>query len=324
MPNYNNAPFLRECLQSIFDQTYDQFNLVIIDDASTDESVQIIKSFNDNRILLIERKTNGGIVAALNDGLEVIDSEFIVRHDGDDLMHKDRIALLVDFMNKNPHIDICSSDIKTFGLVEKEIIYERSIAKNKANLIFGHSIGHASSIFRTSLLKSNNIRYSDEFLYKEDYDLFYRLMNKANVTSIPGFLYYYRLQQRHDNQNQVNLKLETTKRFYTRVLNDLGIQPGNKAIDIHIALAKNVSNNFSLSDFKEHVQLILKKNSQILKYPESELKITLIDRLSRVIYTKIEKNELSLFTVLLNQIKYHKPFLRFYLARKLNQKNDKN
>ncbi|MBK8925255.1 MAG: glycosyltransferase family 2 protein [Crocinitomicaceae bacterium] len=78
MPNYNNGPYLEDCLNSIFSQSLQEFSLIIIDDFSSDNSVEIIKKWNDPRIVLIERKINGGIVAALNDGLDVVQTEYII------------------------------------------------------------------------------------------------------------------------------------------------------------------------------------------------------------------------------------------------------
>lgn len=314
MPNFNNGLYLRDCIDSILTQSYQNFELIIIDDASTDDSIEIIESFFDERIILKRRSTNGGIVAALNDGLASINTKYIIRHDGDDIMHPHRIKVLVEFMQDHPEIGVCSSDIKTFGAFENELIYERDAKRNKANLIFGHTIGHASSIFRTSLFNDYKIRYSDEYLFKEDYDLFYRLKDKTNFTSIEGFYYLYRVQDRHDNLKQINLKVETTKRFYGRVLSDLNLKTSQEILDIHFELAKNVSPTFELKTYKNHVKSIIRQNQNLKIYPPRELESLLLNRYYRVIYKKIDCGEIGFIGATYYSLLYKKSFFKYRMA----------
>ena len=320
MPNYNNGLYLVECINSILAQSYSNFELIIVDDASIDNSIDIIESYDDERIILKKRSTNGGIVAALNDGLSNINTKYIVRHDGDDVMHLDRIKVLVEFMENHPSIGVCSSDIKTFGAFEHELIYERDTKRNAANLIFGHTIGHASSIFRTSLFKDFGIRYSDEYLFKEDYDLFYKLKEKTSITSISGFYYLYRVQERHENLNQINLKVETTKRFYLKVLADLNLKASEKMVDIHFELAKSVSPTFKLKEYRTHVSSIIKQNKFLKIYPTAELESLLLKRYCRIIYKKIDGGEIGFIGAIRYALLNREPFFKYWLAFRFKRK----
>jgi len=116
IPNYNNSSFLKECLDSIKEQTFSDFNILIVDDASTDDSTDIIECYDDSRITLIKKKENSGIIETLNIGLELIQSEYIIRMDGDDTMDKERVEKLVAFMDENEEIGVCGSSIKHFGI----------------------------------------------------------------------------------------------------------------------------------------------------------------------------------------------------------------
>src|SRR3954469_1580225 len=115
MPNYNNAPFLKEAIDSILNQTFTNFHFLIVDDGSTDNSVDIIKQYNDPRITLIQKEKNSGIVDTLNIGLERIESTYIVRMDGDDISTPDRLMILYNFMEENPEIGVRGSQIMHFG-----------------------------------------------------------------------------------------------------------------------------------------------------------------------------------------------------------------
>src|SRR5882757_5790861 len=104
MPNYNNEPFLKDAIDSVLNQTFTNFVFIIVDDGSTDRSVEIIKSYADKRIVFIEKENNSGIVDTLNIGLAQITSTYFIRMDGDDISTNDRFSILYQFMESNPDI----------------------------------------------------------------------------------------------------------------------------------------------------------------------------------------------------------------------------
>lgn len=320
MPNYNNGPYLEDCLNSIFSQSLQEFSLIIIDDFSSDNSVEIIKKWNDPRIVLIERKINGGIVAALNDGLDVVQTEYIIRHDGDDLMHPERIEKLVNYMDLHPEIGVCSSNIQTFGSFTEKIISGEHPEMNKANLIFLHNIGHAASIFRTSVFSELNVRYSDQYPLMEDYDLFYRIKDNALTTSLPEFLYFYRVQERHSNQHQVELKALTLKQFYVRVLSDLGMEPNSHDVEVHYEIAKNVQLTVPLRNYISHVNLLKTQNKIKKIFPEQELNQLLEHKLKGVVYRLIDQNRIGWLELMWYSLLFKTSFIRYRMAKKLKRK----
>ena len=136
IPNYNNALYIEACLESIQKQTYRDFKILIVDDGSTDNSVDLIEQFPDDRIELIKKTPNSGIIDTLNIGLDAITSKYMIRMDGDDLMRNDRIEKLVEFMDSHPEYGVCGSAIQEFGLSDKKLFYEVNPSINNANLIF--------------------------------------------------------------------------------------------------------------------------------------------------------------------------------------------
>lgn len=324
MPNYNNAPYLGDCIESILKQSYSDFELLIVDDGSNDDSVDVIHGFKDHRIRLICQENNGGIVQALNRGLKEINTEYFVRHDGDDIMHADRIKVLVDFMDRNPQIGVCSSDISTFGAADEKIIFERDVEVNRANLVFGHSIGHASSIFRTSIFRQHQIFYSDQYPFLEDYDLFYQLKDKTNTTSIEGFLYFYRVLERHNHAFQVAKKSGTFKAFYKRVLVDLGMEPNDTNISLHFELAKSVEPTFKLDQYRRYVGGLKAANVKSNCFPTNEFNRVIEKKYIRVIYRMIVSKSLNVFQVFYLSVVKWKPFIKFWIAEKmkLNQRSE--
>ena len=108
MPAYNAARYIAEAIESVLQQTFANFELLIVNDGSTDTTVDVIKSFNDARIVLINRN-NGGVAEALNTGLEYARADYIARFDADDICNPKRLETQYDFMRSNPEYHILGS-----------------------------------------------------------------------------------------------------------------------------------------------------------------------------------------------------------------------
>jgi len=104
MPVYNGGEFLRGAVESILGQTYSNFEFLIVDDGSTDESLEICRGFRDPRIRLEENGRNLGLIATLNRGLDLAEGDYIARMDSDDVSFPARLARQVQFMEDNPHV----------------------------------------------------------------------------------------------------------------------------------------------------------------------------------------------------------------------------
>jgi glycosyltransferase involved in cell wall biosynthesis len=108
MPAYNVAAYIAEAIQSVLQQSFTNFELLIVNDGSTDDTAEIIKSFGDTRIVLINRN-NGGVAEALNTGLEYARAQYIARFDADDICHPKRLEIQYRFMQSNPEYHILGS-----------------------------------------------------------------------------------------------------------------------------------------------------------------------------------------------------------------------
>ena len=102
MPVYNSEKYLREAIKSILNQTFTNFELIIINDGSTDNSLKIIKSFKDNRIKIIKNKGNLGLIKTLNKGIDLAQGKYIARMDADDIAMPKRLEKQIAFFNENP------------------------------------------------------------------------------------------------------------------------------------------------------------------------------------------------------------------------------
>ena len=297
IPNYNNAPYLFECLNSIKHQTFKHFEILIIDDCSTDHSVDIINSFDDNRIKLIKKDKNSGIIDTLNIGLDLINTEYIIRMDGDDRMHPDRISKLINFMDKNTDFGVCGSAVQHFGISNQCVIYEQNPEKIKAHIIHAHNIAHASVIYRTSVLKTNHIRYTSGYDYIEDYKIFSDLLKVTKLTSLPDVLYYYRREE-YNNYKNIEVKKTGYLKIYSEILSALDFKNLELASKVHYELFHTTHLTFDYSVYIKHVDLI-KHNNVRLKIYNSDF---LIERLKtyqgKLFFRSIDQNKLNLKQIL--------------------------
>ena len=113
MPTYNMATFLLECIPSILEQDYGNFELIIVNDGSTDQTAEVVHSFPDNRIVYVRREHD--YMASMNAGVRLAKGKYIIRMDADDLMLQGRIRKQVEYMEAHPEVDVCGSGMKNFG-----------------------------------------------------------------------------------------------------------------------------------------------------------------------------------------------------------------
>jgi glycosyltransferase involved in cell wall biosynthesis len=165
MPVYNGEKYLREAIESILNQTFIDFEFLIINDGSTDRSVEIIESYSDPRIRLVHNERNMKLIATLNKGLELARGEYIARMDCDDISLPERLAKQVAFMDANPEVGVLGTAFQTID----------SYGKSLNSPILGG--------------------YTPEAIHVEDYDLWRRLSGVTQFSNLQDVLIYLR---KHD------------------------------------------------------------------------------------------------------------------------------
>lgn len=293
MPNYNNAPFLKEAIDSCLNQSFRDFEFIIVDDGSTDESVQIINSYNDQRIKLIQKEKNSGIVDSLNLGLQHCTSEFIIRMDGDDISLPGRFEKLIYHMKNNPAIGVFSSGLKMFGNRNDILNVNTGPALLKAGMIHGATVPHAPCVFRASILKENQIKYSHANPHMEDYDIFFRIKNLTQFENINEILYLYRI-----NNHNVTIKNNSTRKdrfinMYKQVLSELGMEETNENANLHYEFFQIVPMSFTPEQFNNYVSSLIKNNNRLKIYSEREFKTIIYNCWNTLCCRFIDKDKSS-------------------------------
>ena len=173
MSMYNASAYLREAIDSVLNQTFTAFELVVVDDGSTDNSVDIVKSYHDRRIRLIENTHD--FISSLNKGIDATVGKYIARMDADDAMLPHRLETQLRFMETHPDIDICGSWAECFGAKQYAMKYETDHEQIIASLLLKNPVINPTTMLRRSAFESHPIlRYSYDYPYAEDYQLSYQ------------------------------------------------------------------------------------------------------------------------------------------------------
>ncbi len=182
MPVYNGEKYLKEAIESILAQSYKDFEFIIINDGSTDETEAIIKSFPDKRIVYIDNGENLGLAASFNAGIDAARGRYIARMDGDDVSLPDRFERQFSYLERKPHIGIVGSGIILINESgEKVAVHKRprSHVEIKFASLFSSPMYHPTVMGRAEIFKSHH--YSETFSNSEDYELWSRLLFKADI-----------------------------------------------------------------------------------------------------------------------------------------------
>ncbi|WP_312748041.1 glycosyltransferase [Sphingobacterium multivorum] len=240
IPCYNGRQYLKEAIESVLNQSYSNFELLIVNDGSTDDSLEVIKDFSDRRIKVINNKMNLGIVKALNIGISNAGGEYIARLDADDMMHKDRLLKQMQFLQKNKDIDIVGSYhyiVDENGCIISIKEYPISNTEIKFMLFFQNPFSHPSVMFRAHIIKE--FPYSSEYKHIEDYILWCNILKTYKGANIPECLTYYRVHQKNVSKEFQNSQRENVGILLLTMLEKLRISPSPNELKIHLAIANN-------------------------------------------------------------------------------------
>lgn len=212
--NYNNAKFLAAYFDSIINSTLKPLSIIIVDDCSQDNSLEIIRAYEKIiNIKLIENNTNIGFANSLNLALKKLEAPFYARLDPDDQVHTDRFSQQIDFLSKNPEIDIVGSNVSYILNGHLKINSDVDTIEAEINCKIRKGILpviHGSIMGRTS--KLNGFQYKQEFVPAEDYDFFaFIVANDLRVTNTADALTFVTV---HENSVSNDLKLSTIKKRF--------------------------------------------------------------------------------------------------------------
>lgn len=323
MPVFNSGKYLKESIDSILNQTYSTFDFIIINDGSTDNSEEIILSYNDKRIKYYKNDGNNGLIYSLNKGLEIIDADFLFRMDADDISMPSRIEKQLNFLVNNKNVLVCGTQVRYFGngIAASISRYPLSHEAIKANLLFNNCLAHPSIAMRLREIKSNNFFYSRNFVHLEDYELWTRIMNYGQLANMSDVLLSYRIGR--DNITAVNWKGrgERLKKVFAGILQSLEIEPSVENLKLHLELSGGADNIDNIRSLKKYSELLLFKNRSKQLFNSAELELIIKSNLKRVFYKIVDNNLLEVFVYWFSTKLISLSQIRYFVSSLLSKKN---
>lgn len=273
MSVYNEEKYIKEALESILKQTLGDFEIILIDDKSTDNTVSIIRGIEDERIHLVENEINQGITVNLNKALCMAQGKYIARMDGDDISKPERFKVQVDYLNAHPEIMLISCNTTTFG--EQELISDihGTPEELKCRMLLRPVLAHPGFMLRRELFEQYGFSYDEHFRSAQDYDFAARVTRKHRIYVVPEVLLMYRAHKGQISQTPSLKQFGYADEIRARLLSELGIELEAKEIDdFHQWILEKSSDTATYDHNYKLLERILSANSQKNIYDSKVLK----------------------------------------------------
>lgn len=300
MSVYNAENYLNEAIDSILNQTFQDFEFIIVEDASTDSSYKILKEYEDKRIKIIRNKSNIGLTRSLNKALKYATGKYIARMDADDICMPTRLEKQIHYMEKHRNVALISCSFMRFGESEQKTIIRMNEVQIKGQLMFGSVLPHPGFIFRREIYSKYKIRYNEKMKYAQDYDFQVRVARKFKIACLPDILIKYRVSDKQISSQKSLEQQECANRVRQSQLYYYGIKCNQKQIELIRRIYMDEQSEFKIPQIMNAyiflIRIVVKMNQS--KFAEkkviSEIAVSYISKLNRVIKGRWEKKILLL------------------------------
>lgn len=271
---WNGEAYLADAIRSVLSQTFRDFELIVMDDGSTDRTANILHQFQreDGRIR-VYNQPHAGLVATLNRGISLATGEYIARMDADDVSKPDRFAIQVEYLDRHQDIGICGSWIETFGNGVSEVVkYPNDDASIRCQLLFSSALAHPSTMLRRSMLLRHGLQYDEQAVNAEDYDLWVRASKSTRLANVPAVLLRYRVHLQQVGRRLAE-KMEVSSQHVRLIqLARLDISPTPEEAQLHQDLSRwrFESSAVFLCATRKWLGKLVGANASARVYPEAE------------------------------------------------------
>jgi hypothetical protein len=282
MPVYNGSKYLRYAIDSILKQTYIDFELIIINDGSTDNSVEIIGIYKDFRIISLNNLTNTGLANVRNQGIDISRGEYIAWLDCDDVSCSTRLEKQVELLEKDKSLGLCGTWVETIGSV-KGVVWKYPVSSNilRSRMLFDDPFATSSVMLRKSAIQNLGTYFDLEYPPAEDYELWERISQQWKVANIPEVLTLYRIHVMQTSVINAEKQRASVWEIQNRLLKSLGIDATEQEKEIHLDIGVNWCCQPDIRVVKNAELWLLKiETANRLKqiFPENGLRSVLAER----------------------------------------------
>lgn len=279
MPIYNGAAYMEESIRSVLEQNYKNIELLICNDASTDNTAEIIDRLmkQDTRISVVKNEVNSGISISRNKLLDRVKGKYFITQDCDDNMLPGKVEMQVKYMEAHPECGMCGTwarkvdeKTQTFG----KIVHPINDTDIRINLLFQNSMVQPSVMVRSEFI--DRYRYDGNLLVCEDYDYWERLSGISELHNIPQFLVQYRIHGTNISKSKEQLLIEKTRAIKLRQLLRVD-KDAERYIEVHDAIGSlRFPDNIAWAEWRKEclawLKRLIEQNRVAKIYPENAFK----------------------------------------------------
>lgn len=280
MSVYNEEQYIEESLKSILTQTQQDFEIIIFDDCSIDNTVSIIENFRDDRIYLYQNVQNMGLTKNLNQGLRLAKGRFIARMDGDDISFPERFEAQLQYFREHPDVLLISCQTQTFGAENLTWKLKDDPDRLKIMMLVRPVLAHPGFMMRRELLKLGYL-YDESFRSAQDYDLAARVTRKYPIGIASPVLLKYRAHDAQISIKSESQQLGNADRVREFLLKEISITLREEEKKQYHMLVQETKTK-EISDFlnvRDILEKIIAANRKVEVYDETLLKDTLYEQL---------------------------------------------
>jgi len=248
MSAFNAEKYIEETIDSVLNQSFKNFEFIIINDGSTDTTEKKILSYKDSRIRFFNNKKNIGLTKSLNRGLKIAKAKYVARIDADDLLTKDYLKKKLEFFKKNKDIAIIGSWVEVIDQNSKKIKiikYNLDPVIIKWSMILKNQIAHSSAFFVKDIIIKEGA-YKEIYRYSQDFDLWFSVSRKNRIINIPQPIVKYRV-----HKNSISLDFKKSKK-QRKIIKEI--------------IFNNINYYFKIDKKDFEIFILAWKNSKILNF----------------------------------------------------------
>ena len=328
MPVYNQQQFLDESIQSILNQSFADFEFIIINDGSYDKSANIINQYSklDKRIIIINNSENLGISSALNIGIKKSKGKYIARMDADDISLRNRLQEQKFFLDNNLETGVCGTYSEILLQNGKKKIQKHPLRHDdlKTRLIFSVPVSHPTVMMRSNVLKKYKIFFNENLKEVQDYDFWIKFAKYSNFSNIGKVLLKYRehfdsISYKGNALDNFDNRFKEVKFCFSQILSELNINNNERLDKLHFIISYNKfikNNDVILEELDNYFLKLINSNINKKVFNNSSLINLLMKKILIVFYYKIKKRKIKDIILFLFKSRFLKYLIRYKLGFK--------
>lgn len=278
IPIYNSGGYIREAIQSILNQSFSDFEVIIVNDGSTDNSISEIKKFHDKRIKLYNYKKNRGLTLARNSSLDFANGEYVAWLDADDMSHPKRLETQINFLDSHRDVAVCGTWVHVFGgSTSSTWKFPVDHSDIFSGFLFNNRMAMSSVVHRN--FSYIPYHFNETYTPAIDYEIWSRIGKKMKLHNLPQILTFYRLHDKQISNKEKPSELGSAWTVQANFLKKLGIDFSEQEKSIHLKLGLEFTEDrireINAFDVDNWMERIFRANMERVVFEENSLRKTL-------------------------------------------------